>query len=152
MSANALHHSLLRISVLHILRAAGFNAARTGAVDALTDLAARYLNLLVTRTAEHALINHNGIVPDIADVRMSLEDVGMLRPALGAMEEQLNYDDDLRGVETFIAWIKSDANREIRRIAGLVGSAGEVLDADGGVEREDFLTGKPCVLNYSWSF
>ena len=141
-SSTALHISLLRPPILHILRATGFHAAKPAAIDALVDLAARYLNLLATRTAEHAWLNHNDPVPNLTDVRMSLQDVGALRPQLGALEEQLGLDDDLRGMQNLVNWIAGDVNKEIRRIAGLEGSDADVLDVNSGLEREDFLTGR----------
>ena len=140
MSPNDLHISLLRPPVLHILRAAGFQAARPAAVDTLVDLAARYLVLVATKAAFYAWSNHNDPEPDVRDVRMALEAVGAFRPEHSAMEDQFAYDDDMRGVDGFLGWIRGDANHEIMRIAGLVGTVDEVMNVEG--EREDFLGGK----------
>ena len=141
MSSNALHDSLLRPPILHILRAAGFNATRPAALDTLVDLASRYIVLLASQTASHAFSNHNDVVPTVIDVRMALQDVGALRPQLGIMEEQSRNEEDTRGMDAFLKWMTGDESREIRRIAGMVGSEGDV-DVEVGGEREDFLTGK----------
>lgn len=141
MSANALYSSLLRPPILHILRAAGFHATRPAVLDTIVDLAARYLTLLAAKTASHALTNHNDLTPTITDVRMALQDVGALWPQTGMMEEQCLGEEDTRGVDAFIEWMKGEGNNEIRRIAGLARVPGEVIDLDAVGEKEDFLAG-----------
>ncbi|KAI9727209.1 MAG: hypothetical protein M1834_008469 [Cirrosporium novae-zelandiae] len=138
-SPRDLFNSLLRPPVLHILRAAGFHAIRPAVLDTLVDLTARYLILLAENTASHALSAHNDSIPDISDVRAALQDVGAIRPQLSAMEEEMTGEEDLRGVEVFLTWMRGDANKEIRRIAGLIATKGEV-GADEA-ELEDYLTG-----------
>ncbi|KAI4152278.1 MAG: hypothetical protein LQ340_003007 [Diploschistes diacapsis] len=140
MPSAPLHASLLRPAVLHILRAAGFHAARPAAADALVDLAARYLGLLAQRTADNAWLNHDDMIPTITDVRMALQEVGALYPELSPLEEQLHYDDDMRGMQNFINWIEGDTHKEMRRIAGLLRTPGELVDIEAGAYREDFLT------------
>lgn len=142
MSRQALFIDLLRPSVLHILRAAGFHATRQAPLDVLIDLTARYLILLATKTSENSWLTHNSPVPTITDIRLALQDLGALRPQLGDMEEQFRMDDDMRGVDDFINWFKGDANRNIMRVAGLVKPTSEV-EIEAGVEREDFLQSKP---------
>ncbi|KAL1896624.1 hypothetical protein Sste5346_004659 [Sporothrix stenoceras] len=108
-------HSLLRPCVLQILRAQGYHAARPSVVDALTDLAARYMTLLCESTAHHTAHNSTeltGLVPSLIDVRLALEDCGALAGG------QTISNDDPRGVDEFVDWIVSGPrNREIRRIA-----------------------------------
>lgn len=142
MSSHALYTSLLRPPVLHILRAAGFQSTKPAVLDTLVDLTARYLVLLANTTASHALINHNDLTPTITDVRMALQDVGALRPQRSAMEEQCRGEEDLRGVDSFLKWMIGDVNKEIRRIAGLAATEGDMVDVDVLGENEDFLTGR----------
>ncbi|KAI9838615.1 MAG: hypothetical protein M1819_004929 [Sarea resinae] len=140
MSATqTLHTSLLRPPILHILRAAGFHTSRPSVVDTVVDLAARYLLLLASTTAAHANNNHNDIYPDITDVRMALQDCGLFRPQLTAVDEDWGDEEDLRGVEAFLDWARGEPNRAIRRIAGLVGDDAQ-NEVDELGEREDFLT------------
>lgn len=139
MSPSTLHDSLLRPSILHILRAAGFNATRPAALDTLVDLASRYIVLLASQTAGHAFTNHNDAIPTLMDARMALQDVGALRPQIGIMEEQSRDEEDTRGMDAFLKWMMGDESREIRRIAGMVSSEGDI-DVEVGSEREDFLT------------
>lgn len=141
MSSHALYTSLLRPPILHILRAAGFHATRPAVLDTLVDLAARYLALLATTTASHAMINHNEPTPTVMDVRMALQDLGALRPQISIMEEQCRGEEDMRGIEAFVMWVKGEGNKEIRRIAGLAREAGEVVDVEAMGEKEDFLAG-----------
>lgn len=141
MSSHELYTSLLRPTVLQILRAAGFQAARPAVIDSLVDLTVRYLVLLGQKTASHSIANHGDLTPTILDVRSALQDVGALRPQISIMEEHFRGAEDMRGVEAFLAWARGDVHKEIRRIAGLIPSQGEVVTIEAGEEREDFLTG-----------
>ena len=140
MSANAIHESLLRPPVLHILRAAGFQAARPAALDTMVDLTHRYIKRLASLAASHAVATHNELTPTLPDLRLAMQDLGTFGPQIGSMEEQCRDEEDLRGVDAFISWAKGENNREIRRIAGLAASEGEVVEIEAGL-REDFLTG-----------
>ena len=151
MSTTHLQTSLLRPAVLHILRAAGFHAARPAAAETVVHLTARYLILLAQRSASYAWSNGHDTVPTIIDVRMALQEVGAFSPEIGPLEEQLNYDDDMRGVEAFVGWMDGDTHKEIRRIAGLHHTAGEIVDIEPGVEREDFLTGEFVTILGRWA-
>lgn len=70
---------------------------------------------------------------------MALEDVGALRPQIGAMEEQCSGEEDTRGMNAFLKWMMGEENKQIRRIAELLGTEGEV-DIEAGAEKEDYLT------------
>ena len=148
MSSTALHNSLLRPPILHILRAIGFQATRPAALDTLVDIASRYLILLASTTASHALLNNNDSTPTLMDLRMALQDVGALGPQMGGMEEQNRGEEDMRGIEAFVDWLSGETNKEIRRIAGLARNEGEVVDVEPGTEREDYLTSIIVFLNY----
>ena len=126
MSTDRLMLSLLRPPVLHILRAAGFTTTRPSVLDALVDIASRYLLLLSQHTARHHHLRspHASLIHDtsefnITDIRLAMQDLGLLYPQISAMEEQVKGEEDMRGVEGFINWCTGDMNREIRRIAGL---------------------------------
>ena len=156
MTSADIHTSLLRPAVLQILRAAGFNHARPAVVDTVTDLAARYLLLLASSTAQNAFSTHNSFAPTMQDVRLALSEAGALFPELSAGEEQMkglvNVDEkmvpfeDLRGVRAFVEWAQGDVNKSIRRIAGFGGDEMNVEQIAAGTdEKEDYLTGK-CQL------
>ncbi|KAL8833087.1 MAG: hypothetical protein Q9170_004520 [Blastenia crenularia] len=140
MSSNALHTSLLRPPILHILRAAGFHATKPEVLDTVVDLAARYLSMLAIKAAAHAQDNHNDSILNITDVRMALEDVGAFQPQLSAMEERITGQEDVRGVESFIRWMKGEEHHEIRRIAGMVDTEASMPGLDMPADKEDFLT------------
>ena len=146
MSAHALYSSLLRPPILHILRAAGFHATRPVVLDTLVDLTVRYLMLLASTTAAHAEGNHNDACPDVTDIRMALQDVGAFVPQMHAMEEQWNGEEDMRGIESFLDWVKGDTNKELRRIAGLAPTEGQVVDVEALNAKEDFLTGMVLMI------
>lgn len=115
-----LFHALLRPSILQILRATGYNGAKSAVVDLVTDLAARYLSELCHMTAVYAA--HNGLddstgAPTVADVRMALQHVGALLPERPELEQAYNGVEDMRGVESFVSWFDSPQSKEIRRVA-----------------------------------
>ena len=152
MSSFNLHNSLLRPAVLQMLRAAGFSYTRTAVLDTVTDLAARYLLLLASATAQHASNNHNDYIPTVQDVRLALLEVGAIRPQLSVLEErmkgveEINGEtvpfEDMRGVDGFVNWARGPANKEIRRIAGLAGEAGAGEGLAVVEEEEDYVTGR----------
>ncbi|KAL9127908.1 MAG: hypothetical protein Q9217_003294 [Psora testacea] len=120
-STNALHLSLLRPPILHILRAAGFTTTKPAVLDILTDLASRHLHFLATRTASHAQSHPHSAAQNITitDVRLALQDAGLLHPTISEVEQDITGQEDLRGVSAFVNWCTGPANAEIRRIAGL---------------------------------
>jgi transcription initiation factor TFIID subunit 3 len=135
-TSHAIHHQLLRPSVLHILRAAGYHSTKPSVLDALTDIAARHLTLLATSTVRHSSTNH----PDslellVEDMRMAMQDCGVLNPER-VLEDQAwgtSEAEDTRGVDAFIEWARGRENKEIMRVA---------TDGEEGVT--DYLTGKSC--------
>lgn len=157
MTSNTLHQSLLRPAIVQILRAAGYTSAKPAVLDTVTDLAARYLLLLATSTAQNALICHNTYVPTVQDVRLALSENGALFPQMTPMEEAKRDEvevagewmpfEDLRGVQAFVDWAHGDVNRETRRIAGF---SGDELNVDqiaaGTDEKVDYLTGESALL------
>lgn len=140
MSSHDLHIALLRPPILQILRAAGFTATRPSVLDTVVDIASRYLILLGRKTASFAESNHNDLTPTIVDTRMALQETGAFWPQISIMEEQVRGEEDMRGIERFIAWMKGEANQEIRRVAGLSPSDGETIGTEME-EKVDFLTG-----------
>lgn len=162
MTTADIHASLLRPAVLQILRAAGFNHARPAVVDTVTDLAARYLLLLASSTAQNAFTTHNSFVPTIQDVRLALSEAGALFPQMGAGEEGMKDAveveggemvpfEDLRGVNAFVEWAQGDANKSIRRVAGFGGDEMNVEQIAAGTdEKEDYLTGKCECVRGGW--
>jgi transcription initiation factor TFIID subunit 3 len=176
MSTALLNLSLLRPAILQILRASGFHAARPSVVDALTDLAARYLTLLATKAVSYSNSNHSDSIPDITDIRMALADCGLLTPGLTAteevwrellrtplgdlperngqreMEEAKRDREDVEDMTEFIKWFDGPINKEIKRIAGLVPDSKQVLVADNSTEAQDYLTGMADLANMSLAY
>lgn len=163
-AAQQLHSSLLRMPIIHILRAAGFHSTRPSVLDTLVNITERYLLLLAETTLQTALDSHNDNIPTITDVRLALTECGALSSVASAAEEDWTEkfrlpvseydglkhgdarragelhrraDEDTRDVREFIQWIMSDQNREIRRIAGVLPEVGP----GGTVAGEDYLTG-----------
>lgn len=172
MSARLLHHALLRPAILQILRAAGFHVAKPSVVDTLTDIAARYIELLADRTVTFANLNHNDSTPDITDVRMALVDCGLLTPTQTASEEvwkellreplhevpernglqqkeiQRRDAEDTHEIKEFIAWFHGPVHEEIKRVAGFIPEQSQGLPLEGmEVEKpDDYLAGKSLLI------
>jgi len=111
-----LFHSLLRPVVLQILRAQGYHGARTSATESLTDLTARFLYALSEATANHMV--HNGHAePDIVDLRLAMEDCGILLPDVVFEQEEFRGVEDTRPVDDFVLWAAGPKVREMKRVA-----------------------------------
>ncbi|KAJ5618279.1 hypothetical protein N7528_006922 [Penicillium herquei] len=140
MSGPNLHIALLRPPIIQILRAQGFHSTKPSVLESLADLTARYIMILAKATTTHAHNAHpEEPTPALEDVYQALQDAGALRPQLREWEEDWAGDEDLRGLESLIEWIKGPAHHEILRIAGRVPSEGDMVDPDA-MEKEDFLT------------
>ncbi|RMZ89022.1 hypothetical protein DV736_g3754, partial [Chaetothyriales sp. CBS 134916] len=152
-----LHSSLLRPSILQILRATNFTHARPAVVDTFTDLAARYLLLLASSSAANAFNTHNSFTLTVQDVRIAMSENGALWPQMSTSEEALKEPvelapgsgewvpfEDLRGVRGFVEWCQGSVNCEIRRVAGLSQEAGGEVNveqiASGTDEKVDWLS------------
>lgn len=135
-----LFHSFLRPSILQILRATGYHSASPAVIDAITDLAARYLSLLCEKTASHA-VHHYGDAADysIVELRLALQDVGALLPEKVAAEREWLGEEDLRGVEDFIKWFSGGRMKEIMEFA----------KGDDEHEGMDYLDGEQDLLTAS---
>lgn len=170
-----LHTSLLRAPVIHILRAAGFHSTRPSVLDTLVNITERYLLLLASSTAAHAITNHNSPIPNITDVRLALTDAGILVPVHGGAEEDWReklrrpleeFDDlpqgatrkereirrreeeDTRDVREFVRWVMGDQNKEIRRIAGMLPETEPTAtNPTEEIVIEDYLSGE-CITNF----
>ena len=128
---HALHHSLLRPCVLHILRAAGYHSTRPSVLDTVTDIAGRYMSLLATAAAKYSNSNHPELELNVQDVRMAMQECGALAPEKILEEQIYDGEEDTRGVDAFLEWAMGPENKEIRRIA-----------LEGGEEgKEDYLIG-----------
>jgi transcription initiation factor TFIID subunit 3 len=153
MTSADLHTALLRPAVLQILRAAGFGYAKSGVIDTVTDLAARYLLMLASSTAQTAFNTHNTFVPTIQDIRLALSQAGALYPQMSTAEESKKGNvkiaegvlvpfEDLRGVEAFVNWAHGPVNKEIRRVAGFGDDVNVEEIAAGLDDQEDYLSGE----------
>lgn len=70
-----LHEAILRIPVVQMIRAAGFDRASRGAVDVATAVAARYIELLAERISERSSTSFEGelLAADITDMEYVAE-------------------------------------------------------------------------------
>ncbi|KAF2400328.1 hypothetical protein EJ06DRAFT_477430 [Trichodelitschia bisporula] len=144
-SLDAFHLALLRPAILQILRAAGFHAARPSVIDAVTEMAAKYMMALGERTARYADLTANINTPDVRDARLALTDVGQMIPFTTATEEifkemtrvpldeiretgerrvreqRRRDDEDTADVRAFAGWFDGPTFKEIGRIARVEG-------------------------------
>jgi transcription initiation factor TFIID subunit 3 len=130
---SALFHAFLRPSILQILRATGYHSTSPAVLDAMTDLAARYMSLLCEKTAEHAT-HRTGDAGDFSlpEIRLALQDAGALLPERLLVEEQWTGTEDLRGVEEFVKWFSGQRMKEIMDFARGDGEGDETDYLNGG--------------------
>jgi transcription initiation factor TFIID subunit 3 len=98
------------------------------------------MTLLAAKTASHATLTDELDV-SIQDIRVAMQECGVLLPEKVIEDEIWDGEEDVRGVENFVAWCTGKQNQEIRRIA-LEGAADEA--------KEDYLSGQ-CSLYPTFS-
>ncbi|KAK9459805.1 uncharacterized protein V1516DRAFT_678046 [Lipomyces oligophaga] len=117
-----LFYSFMRITTAQVLRASGIDRCSPSALDTLTDLTIRYLDLLATKSVKLAEICGRSEI-DVGDVRMAMESVpGGLRP-MRILDENIDgevvygVDTEDEGLEKFFEWCRKVPN-QIRSTAG----------------------------------
>jgi transcription initiation factor TFIID subunit 3 len=133
--------------VLHTLRAAGFHSTKPSVLDTMINLTERYLLLLASTTARHAVNAHADPIPTLADVRAAMQECGVLAPLSQAAEEEWEEvlrvpaavmgekeggrgreqaekrkreESDAGDVRGFVKYFDSEQYGEVKRVAGLV--------------------------------
>ena len=71
-------------------------------LDALTDIAGRYMLLLATSTANHAAADPSELGITIVDVRLAMQDCAAIVPEKVWEDQVFDDEEDVRGVELFI--------------------------------------------------
>jgi transcription initiation factor TFIID subunit 3 len=108
--------------------------------------------LLASTTAKYAQSNHNDSIPNITDIRMALQECGVLAPGDGAGEEgweellrkpvevmgrevvaggrgritaekRKREEGDVEDVRAFTRWFDGKTYAEIKRVAGMTGDS-----------------------------
>lgn len=110
MSTLSVNAALLRPAIIHILRASGFHSTRASVLDTLTDIAARYLLFISSKTAERVYDRTRAAgldeatneieldeeleesanalpIPILADVRLALDSASLFTPTMTPSEE-----------------------------------------------------------------
>ena len=153
-----LHRALLRPFIIHTLRAAGFHSTKPSVLDTFVNLAERHLLLLASTTARTALNSHEDARPSLSDVRVAMQECGVLIPLEGGAEEEWTEvlrrpvdelgdaverggrqrviaekrkreNEDLTDVRQFLRWFDGSQHTEIKRIAGMGPDGGGVTGA-----------------------
>ena len=89
------------------------------------------LNPTTASPSAAATLNPAIPAPTLVDVRMALQRAGALLPERIREEQEYLEEEDMRGLEGFVAWATGALNREITRIA-----------LDGNDEAGDYLDGE----------
>lgn len=73
---------------------------------------------------------------------MAMQDCGALVPEKILEDEDIDGQEDMRGVENFLAWVTGKANREIRRVAleGADASTEDYLAGNQPFEPSNYLS------------
>ena len=100
------YFALLRISILQLLKAQGFDRARPSLVDVMTDLYAKFLSLLASEVSSiaQARCDQDDTVA-LQDITLALENLGVVKPTniLDVYDENSELSSS-RGMEKFKDW------------------------------------------------
>lgn len=116
-----LFYSFLRIATAQALRAAGIDRCAPSVLDTLTDLTIRYMDLLSVKASSIAAVCGRGEI-EIGDLRMAMEEIGMLRPRRILDEtvddgEHWGIDVEDEGLQRFFEWCRS-IPKEMQAVIG----------------------------------
>lgn len=101
-------------------------------LDSLTDLAAKYLQVLCEKTASNAINNHGDAADySVVDIRLALQEAGALAPERLATEQDWIGEEDTRGVDEFLEWFSGQRMKELM----------EIGSGDGEADATDYLNG-----------
>lgn len=103
---NDFYFALLRISILQLLKAQGFDRARPSLVDVMTDLYAKFLSLLASEVSSiaQARCDQDDTIA-LQDITLALENLGIVKPTnvLDVYDENAELSSS-RGMEKFKDW------------------------------------------------
>ncbi|CDF90918.1 ZYBA0S09-00672g1_1 [Zygosaccharomyces bailii CLIB 213] len=119
-SAYDFYSGLLRVSIIQLLKAQGFDRARPTTVDVITDLYIRYLGLLTAEITKMARsrIDFDDTV-SLQDITLAFQSLGVTKPVdvLDVYDENPELPSD-RGMGKFKEWcIKDRQPKETRSVA-----------------------------------
>ncbi|CAI4053598.1 Taf3p SKDI_16G2560 [Saccharomyces kudriavzevii IFO 1802] len=139
------YFALLRISILQLLKAQGFDRARPSLVDLMTDLYAKFLGLLASEISSiaQARCDQDDTVA-LQDITVALENLGIVKPTnvLDVYDENSELSSS-RGMEKFKDWCIYSAQLSDARIVAL-----PTVELLQNAEKEsDLLSAIPDYLN-----
>lgn len=109
-SVEGFYFSLLRISMIQLLKAHGFDKAKSSTVDLYTDLYVRYLELLMNEVHNLVLVRRD-LDEEVAlqDISQAMQNIGMLKPTdvLDVYDENPFHAGD-KGMQKFKSWLLED--------------------------------------------
>lgn len=114
------YFGLLRVSMIQLLKAQGFDRAKPTTVDVITDLYIRYLGLLTSEITKiaHSRFDFNDTV-SLQDITLAFQNLGVTKPVdvLDVYDENPDLSSD-RGMRNFKEWCLNDASpKESRTVA-----------------------------------
>lgn len=123
MSSNeAFFYGLLRVSMLQLLSAQGFDRALPTTVDTFTDLYVKYMELIIKELKDviQARGDKYGVESmSLQDLTLTLQNLGVIKPVdildvYGERNPEDHYD---IGMEKFKQWCLDEQNKNIRQVA-----------------------------------
>ncbi|VEU22235.1 DEKNAAC103258 [Brettanomyces naardenensis] len=115
MTLSAFNFHLLRVTLVQLLKAHGFDRSDNRALDVITDLCVKYLRLLTLTVLKYTELR-NDTEPNVQDISNALIELKLISPAkrLDAFDiESLTS----KGIENFENWFMSEMNSRLREVA-----------------------------------
>ncbi|CUM64082.1 uncharacterized protein PRCAT00001671001 [Priceomyces carsonii] len=115
------HFALLRVSILQILKASGFEKCNPSVLNALTDIYIHFFNLLVRQSIKLSIQRKNSSSIGLQDVTQAMLNVSLIKP--DSFEPYLNFYDlpkfnDLRDTNSTL--LKSYNTKTMKSFANWV--------------------------------
>lgn len=119
-SNNGFFYSLLRISMLQLLKAQGFDRAKPSTVDTITDLYVKFLDLLTKEIMKlaQARCDQDDIIA-LQDITQAFQNLGIVKPndILDVYDENPELPGD-QGLQNFKDWcLNNSLAKDARKVA-----------------------------------
>lgn len=114
-STDQFFFSVLRVSIIQIIRAAGFERCNNSCIDTLTDLYIRYLLLISSECLKLANGSDRQDLK-IQDIAQALINVRLIKPSKMIDPYDVGVENYL-GMRNFVQWIKSEEFAKTKRVA-----------------------------------
>lgn len=115
MAKSQFYFHLMMVTVSHMLKTHGFSRSSTRPLEVLTDIATRFMNLLVLTVLKY-MRQRNSLEPNVEDIARAFVELKVIFPVKRVDPYDVDPTTDV-GIQAFERWFNGDANAKMRKVA-----------------------------------